>query len=516
MKKRLLGLMLTLGIALSVPAYSSEADQVLQEEVASTSDRFWKGFAWGSLATAGLITAGLMLKHYLFREYNVLRWNWDQINVNDLHFPENFKFGVSTSSYQVEGGCTTNQWCEHECTTTDENGDLRMPEASGDACDHWNRYREDVQLIKNINATAYRFSVEWSKIQPALGVWDEDALQHYVDVCEELIANGIAPVVTMVHYTIPQWFADMGGFENEENIQYFVAYAEKLFEVLGDRVELWLTFNSPSGYALPAYQQGTKPPYQKDMQLAVVVLKNVCEAHVRAYQAIKVMEGGDQAQIGIMKNVYQLDPVNLIGRVPASIGSSLTNQCMYDFFRDGEFRVRIPFKVNFTHNNPEAPNSLDFVGLNYYSHAQVKGFSISPFDEDEIMTANGRYTIYAEGLYRALHEINEQIVAGRLIPIYVTENGISPAQEDHRRIFLEQYLYALSRAIQDGVDVRGYFHWSLMDNYEWGTYDQRFGLYHVDFDSPDKTRTLKPSAQHFVDVAGRYADGGLRLEEDEL
>lgn len=429
---------------------------------------------------------------------DVLRWDWNKIDTRDLFFPQDFKFGVSTSSYQVEGGCTNNQWCKHECTTKDANGSLYMPEASGMTCDQWNRYKEDVRLIKNIHANAYRFSVEWSKVEPEPGVFDQQALQHYVDLCDELLANGIAPTVTIVHYTIPEWFAQMGGFEKEENIHYFVRYAAKLFEWLGDRVDLWLTFNSPSGYAMPAYYKGMKPPYKNDMQLAMEVLKNLCEAHVQAYQKIKSMPGGKQAQVGIMKNIYQLDAMDLFGRIPAIMGNYLSNQCMYNFFTKGVFKVWIPFKVSVKHKNSDAPRSLDFVALNYYSHAQVRGFSIDSFN-NEVMTANGRYTIYPEGLYRALHELNQQVASPLGIPIYITENGISPVNEQDRDLFLKRYLYALSQAIRDGIDVRGYFHWSLMDNYEWGSYDQRFGLYHVDFET--QKRTLKESAAHFVDVA---------------
>ncbi|MFC1845539.1 glycoside hydrolase family 1 protein [Candidatus Dependentiae bacterium] len=428
----------------------------------------------------------------------VEHWDWPNIDVRDIDFPQGFKFGASTSAYQVEGGCTNNQWYKHECTTRDENGDLRMPEPSGAACDQWNRYKQDVQLIRNIHLNEYRFSIEWGNVEPEPGVFDLEVLRHYRDLCDELIANGISPAVTILHYTIPEWFAQMGGFEKEENISYFVRYAAELFEFLGDRVDLWFTFNSPSGYALPAYYKAMKPPYKKDMQLAIEVLKNICEAHVQVYQQLKSMPGGQQAQIGLMKNIYQLDPVNLVGRVPAFMGNYLTNQCMYNFFTTGVFKVWIPFKVSVKHKNPDAPRSLDFIALNYYSHAQVKNFSITPF-ENETLTANGRYTIYAEGLYRALHEINEQVAKPLGVPIYVTENGISPVKEEDRDLFLKRYLYALSQAIRDGIDVRGYFHWTLMDNYEWGKYDQRFGLYHVDFATQE--RTLKPSAAHFVDVA---------------
>ncbi len=434
-----------------------------------------------------------------------LSWNWAAIDTNDLVFPRNFLFGVGTSAYQVEGGCTNNQYCEHECVTTDAKAQLRMPESSGDACDHWNRYKEDIQLIKGLGANAYRFSAEWSKIQPREDYFDPAALQHYVDVCDELIKNGIKPVITIHHYTDPIWFAHKGGFEKVENINYYVEYAAKLFEVLGDRVHLWLTFNSPVGYAMPGYGTGDKPPYKKKMQLAVEVLKNICEAHVQAYQRIKKMPGGGLSKVGILHNINQMDPISRfdpIAKIVQVMGDKLTNSSVFDFFRIGTFSVKLPFMVNVTHTNADAPQSLDFVGLNYYSHSGVKAWVRCPYP-GEVLTHKKDHTLYAEGLFRALKTLSTELAEPLHIPIYVTENGIAPFQEEDRDLFLKRYIYAISQAIRDGVDVRGYFYWSLMDNYEWGTYEDRYGLYHVNFKT--QQRTLKQSAQHYVDVARSFA-----------
>jgi len=456
----------------------------------------FKKYSRSFIAVSFLLTAGLSA---------VLRWDWSAINVYAIDFPQSFIFGVGTSSYQVEGDCTNNQWCEHECTTCDENGALHMPEPSGKACDHWNRYKEDVQLIKNINANAYRLSIEWSKVEPQEGVFDEAALQHYVDVCDALRAKGIKIMITIYHYTIPIWFARKGGFEKEQNIKDYVRFAAKMFETLHDKVDLWLTFNSPVGYALPSYYQGLKPPYKKNMKLAIEVLKNVLEAHVQAYKKLKSMPGGQQSRIGILKNIYQLDPVSkwdILARLWAYMGNKVANKTVYRFFTTGTFSVNIPFKIHVKHKNMDAPQSLDFIGLSYYSHAGVKGTKIAAYP-GETATLNKRYTIYPEGFYRAIKELSNKVAKKLNIPIYVTENGIAAVQEQDRDLFLKRYIYAMSQAIADGHDVRGYFHWSLMDNYEWGKYTKRYGLYHVDFGT--QKRTLKPSAQHFVDVATEFA-----------
>ena len=462
--------------------------------------RFFVGFAFVVLS---LVTSQ--------SQAAVLRWNWDSIHFNDIQFPKGFLFGVGSASYQVEGGCTNNQWCVHEGVTKDKNGKLHMPKKCGAACDHWNRYKDDVQLIKKLHAGAYRFSIEWSKVEPKEGVFDAAALQHYADLCDELNKNGIKPVITLYHYTEPLWFARKGSFEKEKNIQYYVRYAHKAFEILKNKAHIWFTFGSPEGQALPSYITGEKPPFKKDKQLAVQVLKNMCEAHVQAYKAIKAMPGGKKARIGIIKTVHQLDPVRGwdVGAMAYSgVGQNLLNGPMFSFFTTGKFKAWIPFVVNVKHSNPDAPKSLDLIGVNYYSHSGVKGFTRCAYPGEK-RVGKKDHTIYAEGLYRALQTISKDLATKLNIPIYVTENGIAPLQEKDRDLFLKRYLYALSESVKSGVDVRGYFYWSLMDNYEWGTYEDRYGLYHVDFTT--QKRTLKPSAQYFVTVAKRFSWQGLEV-----
>jgi len=460
----------------------------------------------------------------------VLRWDWGSIDVNNLFFPENFLFGVATSAAQVEGGCDNHQHVEHEGVTRDDKGKLFMPEKCGDACDHWNRYKQDVQLIKNIHANTYRFSVEWSKIEPQKGVFDEAALQHYVDVCDELLANGIKPVVTIHHYTEPKWFADcdggLGGFTKKENIKYYVRFAEKLFEYLGDRVHMWITFSSPVGHVMPSFAVGAKPPYKKDFQLAVETLKNVLESHVQAYHAIKAMPGGKQAQIGITQTIHQLDPVckaDLLSQFYSFMGNSLMSKAIYKFFKTGKLKIKVPFKAKVKHINKLAKNSLDFIALSYYSHCAVKGWGGRGAYPGEQKVWKENCTIYAEGMFRALKELHKNIADPLNIPIFVTENGVAPFADrlEDRDLFLKRYIYAVSEAIRSGIDVRGYIYWSLMDNYEWGVHrdcvemcdkdgvwkkfptNDGYGLYHVDFETQE--RTLKPSAQHFIHVAQRFA-----------
>lgn len=441
----------------------------------------------------------LALNTHATPEFQGLHWDWRNVDTSTLNFPKNFLWGFGSSAHQVEGNCTNNSWSRWEQGSFDD-GQPHVTASSGIACDHWNRYEDDIALLEQTGAQAFRFSVEWSKIEPHEGVFDETVLDHYEDVCRKLCLNGLKPVITLHHYTDPVWFMDNGGFERQENIIYYVRFCQKVFQRLHPYVHMWLTFNSPSGYASKGYLNGTVPPGKKDMQAMAEVLKNMLEAHVQTYHTLKMLPGGSASRIGILKNIYQLDPWNYynpLDHLAARIGNYLVNSSMYTFFTTGVFNVYIPGKVSVYHENNHATTSLDFIGLNYYSHAYMNCFKLSQ-DPDETKTQNPMYTLYPEGIYRAIKEIHKNIARPLNVPIYVTENGIATDDDDVRREHAQRYLYALSCAIEDGYDVRGYIHWALMDNYEWGTYDKHYGVYAVDFAT--QARTLKPGADYLLNV----------------
>ncbi|CAN5129987.1 glycoside hydrolase family 1 protein [soil metagenome] len=420
-------------------------------------------------------------------------------------------WGAATASYQIEGDCNNNQYEPNENRVI--NGEL--VEKAGIACDGWNRYKEDIQLLKDMGVNSYRFSVEWSKIEPEAGVYDEAALNHYEDVCKELVANGIKPVITLYHYAEPNWFAQMDSFEKRENCKYFVNFCAKVYERLHPYTYLWLTFCSPET-AAQGWLRGSRPPYKKDMGLMVQVLHNVLETHVDIYQKFKSLPNGNQSRIGIHKTVFQLDPWNIanpLDHLACHMGDKLMNESVYHFFKTGEFKVYVPFKVNYNKTNDyikKGGKVLDYMGMSYYCHNYMSNFKTFREQNQDIEphTAHPVYTVYGEGLYRAIKEMSERITKPLGIPIYVTENGIGlteeedqvePDQGNKRTLQGKRYMYALARAIQDGYDVRGYLHWSLMDNYEWGTFKKRFGLYHVDYDN-DLKRTKKKGAEYYESI----------------
>ncbi len=437
------------------------------------------------------------------KENPELRWDWNKIDTADIHFPKEFLWGTATAAHQVEGNCDNDNWGAWE-QAPDEHGKPRIKngQKAGLACDHWNRYLEDISLLQALGVKAYRFSVEWSKIEPKEGEFDQTALQHYQEMCEALLAAGLKPVVTLHHFTHPIWFEQKGAFEKAENIALWVRFCEVVFQKLQDKVHLWCTINEPEVFASQGYFQGVFPPGKKDPQLAGVVLKNLLEAHVQAYQALKRLPNGDKAQIGLVKNIFQFDPYrrwHLFDWLVSRQFNGLFTDAIIRFFQTGHFDFSLPGLVNVEHFNAATPGTLDFVGLNYYSHMLVKShWNLKEFftferRPDEIMT-DMPYPIYAEGFYRAI-----KTLAQLGVPVYITENGIADAKDDRRDLFIRRYLFALSQAIKDSCDVRGYFYWSLMDNFEWAEgYDMKFGLYEVNFATQE--RKLREGARYFVEV----------------
>jgi len=423
---------------------------------------------------------------YLSQTNPDVKWQWDSINTSDIHFPSNFAWGTATAAHQVEGNNTNNNWYEWE-RSVDDGGISRIHnnDRSGLAADHWNRYPEDIILMKDLGVSHYRFSVEWSRIEPEKGRYDLEALAHYRRMCEALVEADITPVVTLHHFTHPTWFEEMGAFEKEENTDHFVGFSELVFNELRDLVPMWCTFNEPSVFVAQGYFNGIFPPGKKDPILAGTVLENMLNAHVRTYHQLKSIPGSDGNKIGLVKNIFQFDPYrrwHVLDWAFSKILNDVYTNAPLEFLKTGESSFYMPGMVDNKMSNELAVGTLDFIGLNYYSRMHVKGQlnAVEPFvfdtREQDIMTDMG-YPLYAEGFHRALKTISRMDV-----PIYVTENGLADDSDSVRPLFIKRYLYALNQALRERIDVRGYFYWSLMDNFEWAEgYSQRFGLIWVDF-----------------------------------
>ena len=406
-------------------------------------------------------------------------------------FPPGFMWGVATASHQIEGG-NTNNWSQFEPRS-------KSKQLSGEACDHWNLRNEDVNLITDLAVSHYRFSIEWSRIVPAAGEWDHDAAQWYSDLVDELLAKGVQPMVTLHHFTNPVWWEERGGFERQENIHHWVDFSKRMFALLSDRVEWWCTINEPAVYTTMGYVLGEFPPGVRSFKRARSVALNMMRAHAECYRALKGMEGGAGRKIGLVKNINLFDPYrrwNPVHWMQASILDRMFNRCWIKGLSTGRFTP--PSSIR-SHKIDGLKDSSDFIGVNYYTHLLATPFMPTKVEIDPLIRpwevrTDFRYPMYAVGLRRAF-----EMVKGLNMPIIVTENGVADRDDSMRPEHIRRHLQITSEAIADGLDIKGFYHWSLMDNFEWAEgYDQRFGLYHVDFDT--QTRTLKESGKEYQSI----------------
>ena len=401
--------------------------------------------------------------------------NWDEIDCSSQSFPNNFTWGVATASHQIEGN-NTNNWTDFE-----QRKDL---EKSADACKHWVRWKDDFELIEKLGVDSYRLSIEWSRIEPKKGEWNQIAVDQYCEMVDDLLSRNIKPMITLHHFSHPIWFEEIGGFYKRENIQLWVDYCQRIFELLNEKVSDWCTVNEPEVFSIMGYHMKMFPPGESSVFKTVRVMKNMIFAHASAYQTLKKIN--PDARIGLAKNVTLFDPLrrwNMLHWITTLILNYIWNGAIISGLKKGRM---------FGSKIDNAKNSFDFIGLNYYTHVLTSPFLPQtteidlPKRDHEVMTDFG-YTMYAEGLERAV-----KLVSKLNVPIEITENGVADSDDKLRPIHLKRHIWKISKLIEQGHDIRSYYHWSLMDNFEWAEgYKLRFGLYHVDYKTQE--RTLKQS-----------------------
>ncbi len=431
-----------------------------------------------------------------------IRLDLSKLKDESWRFGKGFFWGSATSAHQVEGGCTNNNWFQFE-SAVDEHGKPRISngQKAGIASDHWHRYKEDIQLMKALSLNAYRFSVEWSKIEPKQGEFDETALDHYEQVVDELLANGIEPMITLHHFTNPLWFEEQGAFLQDNSPDIFVRFVEHVLRRLGSKVKLWCTINEPSAYSLSGYFIALFPPAEKNLQKAATVLRNLLRAHTAAYTCIKRIQ--PQAQVGLVVIVLICEPPsqwNLLDVVFNRLLTRNMNDSHFIYLVDGRFNFSIPGLASESYTGG-IQDAFDFVGVNYYTRFlwKLRPFGSRKLDmienaPPEKLTDMG-WEIYPEGLYRALKLVTSYTSK----PIYITENGIADDSDTKRAKFIEDHLLVLNRAVADGMNIKGYFYWSLMDNFEWAHgFEKRFGLYHVDYGT--QKRTLREGSRKYLEI----------------
>ena len=404
---------------------------------------------------------------------------WKEIDLEQLKFPSDFNWGTATAAHQIEGN-NANNWSSFEERTGIEK--------SAKACEHWQRWREDFNLLSELGVDSYRFSIEWSRIEPEQGEWNEAVVSTYSEMVDNLLQRGIKPMVTLHHFTHPIWFEELGGFSKKENLEHWVNYCERIFDVLSDRVKDWCTINEPEVFSIMGYFMGLFPPGRKSIHKTLRVMRNMMSAHALAYRSLKLRR--PDTRIGLAKNVTLFDPLrrwNLAHWITAKVLNHLWNGIWISSIKRGRMLGR---RVEY------AKGSVDFVGLNYYTHVLASPFMPRtievdlPKREHQTMTEFG-YPMYAEGLHRAI-----EMVAVLKVPIEITENGVADESDSLRPEHLRRHLLVLSQAIEEGYDIHSYHHWSLMDNFEWAEgYKLRFGLFHVDYETQE--RTMRESGRIF-------------------
>ena len=388
-------------------------------------------------------------------------------------FPSGFFWGAATSAFQVEGGIANMDW-----EKAAEEG--KVPRI-GRAADHYHRYKEDFDIAKSLRHNAHRFSIEWARIEPEEGVFNENEIEHYREVLRALRERGIEPFITLWHFTLPLWFSESGGFERKDSPEIFARYCAYAVSKLGDLCMHFSTINEPNVYAGHGWLYGAWPPFKRGAIFGIKfgkddgtshneyvsfqnilvyyrVIRNLIRAHNRAYDAIK--DANPKADVSIVKHVRLFEsnanPLNMIlARMSAYVQS-------------GYFMNRVHKKC-------------DSISLNYYRHTKFG-------DTCEYEKTDMGWDIYPEGIYGALTYLWRYRK-----PLYVSEAGIADAADTRRSAYIVKQVEGVWRALRSGVDVRGHMYWSLLDNYELALgYEKRFGLVEIDYGTLE--RKIRPSA----------------------
>lgn len=417
--------------------------------------------------------------------------------MSDLQFPSDFTFGVATAAYQVEGGIE-NDWSDWERAGKCKDPDARC----GDSVQHWQRFFDDVPLIQRLGASAYRLSIEWARVEPKRGEWDEAAWAGYRTRLEALAKAGIKPVVTLLHFTHPKWFHLETPWHEPSSIASWTRFAKRVADLLSGLDVMVTTLNEPNVLALGGYLAAAMPPGIADGRKAFAATANLVRAHVIAREAIRERCGS--VPIGIAQNMLIFAPSRRwhpLDQALTRLADANYDHGFLEALSTGELKLQMPGFTAGKERIDGAAKSMDFVGLNYYSRAHLRFITRAPWVQFEFLDPMARgltdigWEWYPEGFGQMLHQLKRYG-----LPIWITENGLDDRSGKRRPRYLFEHWEQLLKARADGVDVRGYLHWSLMDNFEWlEAWGPRFGLYRVDRTTMERQWT--PACEYFRQVA---------------
>ncbi|MBO5201191.1 MAG: glycoside hydrolase family 1 protein [Lentisphaeria bacterium] len=394
--------------------------------------------------------------------------------MKEVIFPEDFIFGAGGAGHQIEGNNIHSQF--HEWETTRDC----FPVRAGKACNCWEMYQEDIELFKRLGWQIYRMSIEWSRIEPEQGVYDFSALKRYLDMLERLNNAGIKVSLTCHHWSHPLWFEKLGGFGKRENIKYFLRHLDFLVPKIKDYVFQWNVLNEFTNH-------GTNP---KSFDL----MKNLTVAHALGYHTIKKYSNAPVSSTHALIHWQPYRSYDEFDRIAAKTLDWATNGYFIHALETGE--LVLPYtEAEFV---PELKDALDYWAINYYTRHMASGrtenLTTHRFEFDRVSMVNGdsyHEEFYPDAFVQHLPRFKNK-------PVWICENGVSADDDRFRILYLARHFAALKEAMELGVDLRGYIHWSAMDNYEWGNYFPRFGLIEVDRETFE--RRPKPSSSFYKEI----------------
>ena len=403
--------------------------------------------------------------------------------------------GSATAATQIEGGDENNNWARFA-----KEGKVNDGSTPVTADDHYNRFREDVDLMAEMGLEIYRFGIEWSRIEPSRGEYSEEAIAHYREEISYMIEKGIRPLLTIHHFTNPLWFEDMGAFESKESPEIFLSLTKKVVESFGDLVSEYITINEPNVYATQSLLWGYWPPEKKSFGSLLCALANMVKAHVIAYNYIhekRAEMGYSDTKVSFANHLRVFEPKNPknpFHRIAARLSEYLFQGALTDAMMTGRRRFPLPRR-----RGVKKGKYYDFIGINYYTRSTVSGLA------DGVREGCFRNDLGWEIYHEGLIELSGKLAKKYGGEVYVTENGTCDNTDAFRARFIYDQLELISRV--DNPITR-YYHWSFLDNFEWREGErERFGLVHVDYKT--QTRTVKESGKLYSAI---IRDGGVTDE----
>ncbi|CAG9467319.1 unnamed protein product [Pedinophyceae sp. YPF-701] len=424
---------------------------------------------------------------------------------------DGFMVGVAISVFQNSGDNGSN-WTRYQsqrlccCIPTIAGG-----HKAEDGPDFWNNYQDDIKLAASLGSNCFRFSLEWARLEPRRGEYDAAAWEHYDGIVQCIKDHGMHPHATLHHYVHPTWFEDLGAFEKEQNIAIYVEFARECFRRWGNQIRYWTTFNEITVYIVAGYLSTQFPPGKLfRFRKAGQVYANMLTAHTRAYRAIKELPGGGKSRIGIVHNWFGFVPKGKGPGYAAARGLASWmntvwgNEAVLEYFKTGVWRWSAKLPFTRVHRDEGERPGLDFFGLNFYSRGVVSWACAPTHMDDEPMT-DMPYGVWEGGLLKTLRHISSRLPG---TPIQITESGVADKADKLRGPWIESHFAQVAQALDEGIDVRSFLYWTLMDNFEWHEgFFMKFGLHR--FDPGQKTRDFplkdgaKPILEWFARLKGR-------------